>query len=95
MTLTINVGKPLTRPTLTRLMMLSSLILETLLTLLLLRLMMTTLPACAQWCIFSIVRGNFEKDDLCSAPIARALPRYIVPFFKVFETGNCFKTMLF
>ena len=52
-------------------------------------------PACAQWCIFSIVRANFEKYDLCSAPIARALPRYIVPFFKFFKTGKCFKTMLF
>ena len=53
------------------------------------------IPACAQWCIFSIVRANFEKYDLCSAPIARALPRYIVPFFKFFKTGKCFKTMLF
>ena len=52
-------------------------------------------PACAQWCVFSIVRANFEKYDLCSAPIARALPRYIVPFFKFFKTGKCFKTMLF
>ena len=52
-------------------------------------------PACAQWCIFSIVRANFQKYDLYSAPIARALPRYIVPFFKFFKTGKCFKTMLF
>ena len=52
-------------------------------------------PACAQWCIFSIVRANSQKYDLCSAPIARALPRYIVPFFKFFKTGKCFKTMLF
>ena len=52
-------------------------------------------PACAQWCIFSIVRANVEKYDLCSAPIARALPRYIVVFFKFFKTGKCFKTMLF
>ena len=52
-------------------------------------------PACAQWCIFSIVRANFEKYDLCSAPIARALPRYIGPFFKFFKTEKCFKTMLF
>ena len=44
---------------------------------------------------FFIVRANFEKYDLCSAPIARALPRYIVPFFKFFKTGKCFKTMLF
>ena len=43
-------------------------------------------PVCAQWCIFSIVRSNFEKYDLCSAPIARAPPRYIVPFFKFFKT---------
>ena len=52
-------------------------------------------PACAQWCIFSIVRANFQKYDLSSAPIARALPHYIVPFFKFFKTGKCFKTMLF
>ena len=52
-------------------------------------------PACAQWCIFSIVRANFQKYDLYSAPIARALPRYVVPFFKFFKTGKCFKTMLF
>ena len=52
-------------------------------------------PACAQWCIFSTVRANFQKYDLYSAPIARALPRYIVPFFKFFKTGKCFKTMLF
>ena len=39
-------------------------------------------PVCAQWCIFSIVRANFEKYDLCSAPIACAPPRYIIPFFK-------------
>ena len=52
-------------------------------------------PACAQWCIFSIVRANFQKYELYSAPIARALPRYIVPFFKFFKTGKCFKTMLF
>ena len=52
-------------------------------------------PACAQWCIFSIVVANFEKYDLCSAPIAHALPRYIVPFFKFWETRKCFKTMLF
>ena len=51
--------------------------------------------ACAQCCIFSIVRANFPKYDLYSAPIARALPRYIVPFFKFFKTGKCFKTMLF
>ena len=38
-------------------------------------------PVCAQWCIFSIVRANFEKYDLCSAHIAHAPPRYIVPFF--------------
>ena len=55
----------------------------------------TAFPACAQWCIFSIVRANFQKYDLYSAPIARALPRYIVPFFKFFKTGKCFKTMLF
>ena len=53
------------------------------------------IPACAQCCIFSIVRANFQKYDLYSAPIARALPRYIVPFFKFFKTGKCFKTMLF
>ena len=52
-------------------------------------------PVCAQWCIFSIVRASFQKYDLYSAPIARALPRYIVPFFKFFKTGKCFKTMLF
>ena len=52
-------------------------------------------PVCAQWCIFSIVRANFQKYDLYSEPIARALPRYIVPFFKFFKTGKCFKTMLF
>ena len=52
-------------------------------------------PACAQCCIFSIVRANFQKYDLYSAPIARALPRYIVPFFKFFKAGKCFKTMLF
>ena len=52
-------------------------------------------PACTQCCIFSIVRANFQKYDLYSAPIARALPRYIVPFFKFFKTGKCFKTMLF
>ena len=52
-------------------------------------------PACAQQCFFSIVRGNFEKYHLCSALIARALPRYIVPFFKLFETVKCFKTMPF
>ena len=52
-------------------------------------------PACAQCCIFSIVRANFQKYDLYSAPIARALPRYIVPFFKFFRTGKCCKTMLF
>ena len=52
-------------------------------------------PACAQCCIFSIVRANFQKYDLYSAPIARALPLYIVPFFKFFKTGKCFKTMLF
>ena len=52
-------------------------------------------PVCAQWCIFSIVRANFEKYDLCSAPIARAPPRYIVTFFKFFKTGKCFKTMPF
>ena len=56
---------------------------------------MHTSPACAQCCIFSIVRANFQKYDLYSAPIARALPRYIVPFFKFFKTGKCFKTMLF
>jgi hypothetical protein len=56
---------------------------------------MAQFPACAQWCIFSIVRANFQKYDLYSAPIARALPRYIVPFFKFFKTGKCFKTMLF
>ena len=39
-------------------------------------------PVCAQWCIFSIVRANFEKHDLGRAPIARTPPRYIVPFFK-------------
>ena len=38
-------------------------------------------PVCAQWCIFSIVRANAEKYDLCSAPIARTPPRYIVLFF--------------
>ena len=53
------------------------------------------IPACAQGYIFSIVRANFQKYDLYSAPIARALPRYIVPFFKFFKTGKCFKTMLF
>ena len=53
------------------------------------------IPACAQWSIFSIVRANFQKYDLYSAPIARGLPRYIVPFFKFFKTGKCFKTMLF
>ena len=52
-------------------------------------------PACAQGCNFSIVRANFQKYDLYSAPIARALPRYIVLFFKFFKTGKCFKTMLF
>ena len=52
-------------------------------------------PACAQCRIFSIVRANFQKNDLYSAPIARALPRYIVPFFKFFKAGKCFKTMLF
>ena len=52
-------------------------------------------PACAQCRIFSIVRANFQKYDLYSAPIARALPRYIVPFFKFFKAGKCFKTMLF
>ena len=52
-------------------------------------------PACAQCCIFSIVCANFQKYDLYSAPIARALPRYIVPFFKFFKAGKCFKTMLF
>ena len=52
-------------------------------------------PACAQWCLFSIVRAKFQKYDLYSAPIARALPRYIVPFFKFFKTGKCFKTMPF
>ena len=46
-------------------------------------------------CIFSIVRAHFEKYDLYSAPIARALPCYIVLFFKFFKTGKCFKTMLF
>ena len=55
----------------------------------------TFFPPCAQWCIFCIVRANFQKYDLYSAPIARALPRYIVPFFKFFKTGKCFKTMLF
>ena len=55
----------------------------------------TCFPACAQCCIFSIVRANFQKYVLYSAPIARALPRYIVPFFKFFKTGKCFKTMLF
>ena len=44
---------------------------------------------------FSMVRANFQKYDLYSAPIARALPRYIVPFFKFFKTGKCFKTMPF
>ena len=53
------------------------------------------IPACAQCCIFSIVRANFQKYDLYSAPIARALPRYIVPFFKFSKAGKCFKTMLF
>ena len=43
-------------------------------------------PACAQWCILSIVRANFQKYDIYSAPIARALPRYIVLFFKFFKT---------
>ena len=52
-------------------------------------------PACAQWCIFSIVRAIFQEYDLHSAPIARALQRYIVPSFKFFKTGKCFKTMLF
>ena len=52
-------------------------------------------PVCAPWCIFSIVRANFEKYDVCSAPIARAPPRYIVTFFKFFKTGKCFKTMPF
>ena len=52
-------------------------------------------PACAQYCILSIVRAKFQKYDLYSAPIARALPLYIVPFFKFFKTGKCFKTMLF
>ena len=52
-------------------------------------------PACAQYCILSIVRANFQKYDLYSAPIARALPRYIVPFFRFFKAGKCFKTMLF
>ena len=51
-------------------------------------------PACAQWCIFSIVRANFQKYDLYSAPIARPLPRYIVLFFKFSKTRKCFKTML-
>ena len=41
------------------------------------------------------MRANFQKYDLYSAPIARALPRYIVPFFKFFKAGKCFKTMLF
>ena len=41
------------------------------------------------------MRANFQKYDLYSAPIARALPRYIVPFFKFFKTEKCFKTMLF
>ena len=45
-------------------------------------------PACAQCRIFSIVRANFQKYDLYSAPIARA-------FFKFFKAGKCFKTMLF
>ena len=58
-------------------------------------LLWSTFPACAQCCIFSIVHANFQKYDLYSAPIARALPRYIVPFFKFFKTGKCFKTMLF
>ena len=52
-------------------------------------------PACAQWCISSLVRANFQKYDLDSAPIARTLPRNIVPFFKFFKIGKCFKTMLF
>ena len=39
--------------------------------------------------------ANFQKYDLYSAPIARALPRYIVLFFKFFKAGKCFKTMLF
>ena len=44
------------------------------------RLSFVAIPACAQWCIFSIVRANFQKYDLYSAPIiiiiiiARALP---------------------
>ena len=54
-----------------------------------------SIPACAHCCIFSIVRANFQKYDLYSAPIARALPLYIVPFFNFFKTGKCFKTMLF
>ena len=41
------------------------------------------------------MRANFQKYDLYSAPIARALPRYIVPFLKFSKTGKCFKTMLF
>ena len=52
-------------------------------------------PACAQCCIISIVRANFQKYDLYSTPIARALPRSIVPFFKFFKTGKSFKTILF
>ena len=52
-------------------------------------------PTCAQCRIFSIVRANFQKYDLYSAPIARALPGDIVPFFKFFKAGKCFKTMLF
>ena len=54
-----------------------------------------TIPACAQFGIFSIVRATFQKYDLYTAPIARALPRYIFPFFKFFKTRKCFKTMLF
>ena len=43
----------------------------------------------------TLVLVRSKSFSFYSAPIARALPRYIVPFFKFFKTGKCFKTMLF